>query len=367
MDNNKKFSVSSFISFFAKTMIEVFIPIILFNRGFSIKEILMYMAFQYFFAIIVVYLIPKIDDLIKYKGLIIINTIFYVVTYIFLFNMNNTILNLSLLALFYTIHTSIFWILRHIYMMEIYPMNGLSKSVGNILIITELSFLFSSYIGAFLLEHYNNIILIIISSVLLIISNIILIRTKIDDVPSEIDFSILKNIPKKNILFFILEQFKVIAVFIFPLYLTIYLKVDYKFIGMFNILISMSSIIFIFVFSRIINKKKKSYLFITTLIYSILWILKINVKVKIIILIIAFLEGIVSKLYQTSVTRFMYALGKHYKTLDYVTITEILYNVIRLLITLIIFLFVNDLKLILYICTVGLFLTGIVKFNDLND
>ena len=142
MDNNKKFSISSFISFFAKTMIEVFIPIILFNKGFSIKEIFIYMAFQYFFAIIVVYLSPKIDDLIKYKGLIIINSIFYIITYFFLFNMTNTILNLALLAFFYTIHTSIFWILRHIYMIKIYPMNNLSKSVGNILIITELAFLF---------------------------------------------------------------------------------------------------------------------------------------------------------------------------------------------------------------------------------
>lgn len=367
MDNNKKFSISSFVTFFAKTMIEVFIPIILFNRGFSIKEILTYMSFQYFFAVIITYIVPKIDDLVKYKGLIIINTIFFVVTYIFLFNMNNSILSLLLLALFYTIHTTIFWILRHIYMIKIYPMNGLSKSVGNILIITELAFLFSSYIGAFILERYNNIVLIVISGILLIIGNIILMFTKIEDVNTKINFSILKNISKRNILFFVLEQFKVIATFIFPLYLTIYLNVDYKFIGIFNILISISSIIFIFVFSRIMNKKKKSYLFITTLIYSILWILKIEIDVKQVILIIALLEGIVSKLYQTSVTRFLYALGKHYDTLDYVTITEILFNIIRLIITLIILFFINDLKIILYLCTVGLFLTGIIKFNDLND
>ncbi|MBE6153057.1 MAG: MFS transporter [Firmicutes bacterium] len=367
MDNNKKFGLSSFILFFAKTMIEVFIPIILYNRGFNITEILIYMMFQYFLAIIITYIIPKIDNIVKYKGLIIINTIFYVITYIFLFNMNNNVINLFFLSLFYTIHTTIFWILRHIYMIELYPMNNLSKSVGNILIITELAFLFSSYIGAFILENYGNIILITISSILLILGNIILLSTKIKNVDSKINFNILKRIPKKNILFFLLEQFKVIALFIFPLYLTIYLKVDYKFIGTFNILISVSSIIFIFIFSRIMNKKKKSYLFITTLIYCILWILKININIKIIILLIALLEGIVSKLYQTSVTRFMYALGKHYDTLEYVTITEILFNLMRLIIILFMFIFIKDLKIILYICIVGLFLTGIVKFNDMND
>ena len=108
-------------------------------------------------------------------------------------------------------------------------------------------------------------------------------------------------------------------------------------------------------------------MFITTLIYSLLWILKINFKIKIIILIIALLEGIISKLYQTSVTRFLYALGKKYDTLDYVTTVEILFNIVRFIIVLISILFINDLKILLYICTFGLFLTGIVKFNDLND
>ena len=65
--------VSSFITFFAKTMIEVFIPIILFNRGFSIKEILTYMSFQYFFAIIITYLVPKIDSTDSYDEYMFVN------------------------------------------------------------------------------------------------------------------------------------------------------------------------------------------------------------------------------------------------------------------------------------------------------
>jgi len=367
MDNNKKFNLFTLISFFAKSMIEIFIPIILYNRGFNIEEIFTYMLFQYLLSIIVIYFIPKLNSLIKYKGLVVLNTIFFIVMYIFLFNMNNTILNLFFLALFYTIHTSIFWILRHIYVIDIHPMKNLSKNVGNILIFTELAYLFSSYIGAFILEKYNNIILIIIAAILLIISNVILLTIKIKPVESKINLKIKKEINLKNIIFFILEQFKVIGIFIFPLYLTIYLNVSYKFIGLFNIVIGISSIIFIFLFSRFINKKKKSYLFITTIFYSILWFLKVNVKVKIYILIIAFLEGIISKIYQTSVTRFLYALGKHYNTLEYVTITEILFNIIRSIIIFTALFFIKDLKILLYMCIIGLFLTGIIRFDDLND
>ena len=367
MDNNKKFNLFTLISFFAKSMIEIFIPIILYNRGFNIDQIFTYMLFQYLLSIIVVYFIPKLNNKVKYKGLVVLNTIFFVITYIFLFNMSNNILNMFFLAFFYTIHTSIFWILRHTYVIEIHPIKNLSKNVGNILIFTELAYLFSAYVGAFILEKYNNIVLIIIASILLIISNIILLTIKIKPIQSKINLKIIKEIPTKNIIFFVLEQFKVIGIFIFPLYLTIYLNVSYKFIGIFNIIIGMSSIIFIFLFSRFINKKKKSYLFITTVFYSILWLLKININVKIFILIIAFLEGVISKIYQTSVTRFLYALGKHYDTLEYVTITEILFNIIRSIIIFTTLFFIKDLKILLYICTIGLFLTGIVRFNDLND
>lgn len=367
MDNNKKFNLSVFISMFAKNMIEVFIPIILYNRGFSINEIFIYMLFHYLLSIVITYSIPKLNHIFKTKGLIIISTIFFIITYIFLFYMNKSILSLFLLALFYTLHSSIYWILRHFYVIGLYEINNMSKSVGNVLIFTELAFLFSSYIGALILDNSNNVILIIIASILLLISNIILLKINIKHQDTKIDLKILKEIPRKNILFFILEQFKVLGIFIFPLYITIFLKTNYKFIGVFNILVSISSIMFIFLFSRLISKKKKSYLFITTVFYTILWLLKINIKLKIIILIVAFLEGITSKIYQTSVTRFLYALGKKYDNLNYVTVVEMLFNIVRFIITLITYFFIKDLKVFLYICTIGLFLTGIVKFNDLND
>ena len=367
MDNNKKYSINTFLSFFAKSMIESFIPIILYKKGFSIHSILLYLMFQYITSIFVIWLVPLLDKHLKYSGLVVINTIFFIIGYTFLFYMQNTNLNLFFLALFHTLHSSIFWILRHIYTIKIYPNNNLSKNVGNILIFTELAYLFSSYIGALIIDKSNQLILIIISSILLIISNIFLLCIKIETTDSKINFKILKSLKLKNILFFITEQFKVIGITLFPLYLTIFLNVSYKFIGIFNIFVGVSSIIFIFLFSRLMNKKKKSYMLFCALLYSILWIFKINIKIKILVLVIALLEGIISKLYQTSVTRFLYSLGHHFNTIEYVTITEILFGVIRFIIVLIAFLFIKDLKILLYICSIGLLFTGFIKFDDLND
>ena len=353
MDNNKKFNIFTFLSFFAKSMIEMFIPIILYNRGVSLTNIFIYSMFTYILSIIVILIIPYLNKIFKYKGLIIINMIFFTLTYIFMFNMDNSIKSLLILALLYTIHTSIYWILRHMYIIKVYSKENMSKSVGNILIFAEAAYLFSSYVGAIIMDSYNNFILI-------------LIVTLINQIDQKINFSILKKIPKQDLIFFIFEQFKVIGIYIFPLYLAIYLNVSYKFIGLFNIVIGIASIIFIFWFSRLISKKKKSYMLPTTILYCLVWVLKINIKVKIIILVIAFLEGIISKIYQTSVTRFLYDLGRKFNTLEYVTVIEIFFNIIRFIIILFAVLFIKDLKILLYICTLGLLLTGFVKFNDLN-
>lgn len=367
MDNNKKFNITTFLTFFGKNMIEAFIPIILYKKGFSINNIMLYLMFQYIISIFVIWLIPIIDKHLKYRGLVIINTLFFIIGYTFLFYMNNSILNLFLLALFHILHGSVFWILRHIYIIQIYPNDNLSKNVGNILIFMELALLFSSYISAYILEKSNQLILIIIASIILIIGSIILLTIRINDFDNKMNFKVLKALKTKNVIFFILEQFKVIAITLFPLYITIFLDVNYKFIGLFNVLIGISSIIFIFLFSRLINKRKKSYLLPTAIFYSLLWFLKINVNVKIIVLIIAFLEGIISKIYQTSTTRFLYSLGKHFNTIEYVTVVEMLFGFIRFIIISIALLFIKDLKLLLYICSLGLLLTGFVKFNDLND
>ena len=87
MDNNKKFNITTFLTFFGKNMIEAFIPIILYKKGFSINNIMLYLMFQYIISIFVIWLIPIIDKHLKYRGLVIINTLFFIIGYTFLFYM----------------------------------------------------------------------------------------------------------------------------------------------------------------------------------------------------------------------------------------------------------------------------------------
>lgn len=368
MTNNKKYYIYTFFTFFAKSMIEVYIPIILYKNKVSLNNIFIYFIFLYINSIIVILLFPYLNKIFKYKGLIIISNIFFLIMLYFLFYFNNiSIFYCYFLALFQSLYLVIFWILRHLYFIKIHIKDNTSKSVGNILIISEFAIIFSSYLGALLLSKYPNYIIIIASVIILIIGNIFLINIKIKEPLNNIDFKIIKYIPKNDYLIFGLEQFKIIAMHIFPLYLIIYLKANYKFIGLFNIIIGIASMISIFFFSRLISKKKKSYLIPTTIFYFLLWILKINIKIKIIILIIGFFEGIISKIYQTSLNRVFYDVGKKLNIVSYVMITELFLNLVKLIIMILLVIFIKDLKIFLYVCTLGLLLTGFVKYNDLND
>lgn len=364
MKKNLLFSFYTFISFLGKNIIECFILIILYNQHYNIKDIFLYLLIQYILSVLINFIIPKVKNIIQNKGLIIINTIFYILTYIVLFYMNKSFTKLILLATFYTIHSSIFWILRHSYVMEIYNKDNMSKSVGNLLIITEISYIISSIIGTILLDKASNTLLLIISSILLIISSYILYKIKVKEEQSKLNLNILKELDKNNIFFFIVEQFKVLALVIFPLYLFIYLKTNYKFIGLINIVTSISSIIILFIYSRVMNKKKKSYLIFVASFYALLWILKINIKIKILVLCITFLEGITSKIYQLIIARFMYALGKNYNSCDYAIATEMLFNFIRFIIISIYLIFINNIKIFLYICSIFILMSGFIKFKD---
>ena len=365
MKKNLLFSFYTFISFLGKNIIECFIPIILYNQHYKIKEIFIYLLIQYILSTLINFIIPKLKNKFNNKGLIIINTIFYIITYIILFYYNKTFIKLILLAITYTIHSSIFWVLRHSYVMDIYNRDNMSKTVGNLLILTEISFIISSLIGTILLDKSSKLLLLIISSILLIVSSFILYSIKIDEEKTcKLNLTILKKFDKNNIFFFIVEQFKVLALVTFPLYIYIYLNTNYKFIGVLNIATSISSIIVLFIYSRIMNKKKKSYLLFVAILYSILWILKINIRIKLLVIVITFLEGITCKIYQLIISRFMYSLGKKYNSCDYALITEFLFNFIRSIIIIIYLLFINDLKIFLYICSIFILISGFIKFKD---
>src|SRR5699024_3365579 len=129
------------------------------------------------------------------------------------------------------------------------------KEIGSILICSYIAIIVSSYLGGYITNNLGimwTLGIVIISSLISIIP-IIKLEVKNDQTKINFDY---KGIKKNKIAFFIFEQFKVIFLSIQPLFLYIYAKSDIEYIGIFNALLGVASVLFVYFISRKVNLKK---------------------------------------------------------------------------------------------------------------
>src|SRR5574344_349601 len=127
------------------------------------------------------------------------------------------------------------------------------------------------------------VILAISVIVLSMLAIIPLFKLDIKDDNTEIKF---ERISKNKILFFVLEQAKVINLSLQPLYLYLFINSKIDYVGIFNAIMGISACIFIYFFVRKIDDNK--YFKYLNILFCLLLLLKLNIKSKYLILIIGF-------------------------------------------------------------------------------
>ena len=334
-----------FLSTLVRNLIEVFSCVLLYKIGYLIPSILLFIFIMSISGLFTDYLSLKIN----YKISLMISSILYGISFYYLSIMSPTIINLIIFAIILSISNYSYTLIKHL--LAINLVDNSKQNISIILIFTYLANVISSLIGAYLIEKLSlgitSIIIIVLSFVSIIpISklNIKISKLKLKKI----------YIPKKKILFSIFEQFKVIFITLQPLYLYLYINNNIYYIGTFNIVINIASLIVMYLISKKIKNKHFRYL---NIIFCIALLLKLNVKNSIIILWIAFLEGIGQKIYE------MISLENLYDNItndigSYLMVEEIFFCLSRAFIAIIFSLFIKDLIIMLYICIIGIFISG---------
>lgn len=334
MKNIKSYNIYMFISTLTRNIIDIYSVVLLYQKGISINNIISIYAITYFIGSLISTLSLKIGNNIGYKYILIFSSI---ITGFSFYIINNTS-NLYLISLFLSLSIFTYHPIKHYY-----GINLLTKKdeIGNTIILTYIATILSSY---FAIKEIKVIYLIIISLISIIPSLFIKKEPK-----KKITYP--KIIPKSTINFFILDQTKILFLLLQPLYLYI-ISNTMTYVGIFNIVITISSILYIHKFA---NKKdiEKYYKYINVA-FVIILILKLNIDNKIILLIIAFLEGIGVKTNELISTMNLYR-HKSSKT-GYIIISEIIFCLVRGLILSIIYILKIDLKISLYLLLIGIFL-----------
>jgi hypothetical protein len=367
MDNIKRYNIFIFLGTFSRNLIEVFIPIILYNKGISIQYIFFFLLINYSFSFLLNFPLAYISKIITFRWLIILSSISVAISYYYLFLFPITLPILVLITFTHVINAHTYWLSRHYYALKVLPHNSIGPQIGNIVIFSQAAIIPASYIGALLISNLNieYVLTIVILMYLVTIIPLYKIRTTRDDITLYNGIEdIFKTIPRRSLYFFILAQFRFISKYLFPLYIFIYVRSTYEFIGIFNAMIGIASMVFVYIFARKMDKNKDDYLVLSGLISTIVWLLKLNVFLPIYMLIIGFIEGLVEKMYETSFNRNMYALGKQYNGISYSALVEGLQQLSRVLIMIIVIVFIKDIRVFLYISALMLTVTGFIGFDD---
>ncbi|MBQ6495384.1 MAG: hypothetical protein IJI49_05220 [Bacilli bacterium] len=341
MTNKNIYNTFLFLSNLTRNLIEVYSVIILYNKGYTISNILFFLLIVYFIAITSNYISLKIN----YKISLIISFILYGISYIYLSLMNNNKINLIIIAILLSISINTYHTIKHYLGMNLISYNK-GKNTLKILIITYISTIISNIIGIVLIKKIPIKITTIIITILSIISIFPILKIKIKN--NNYSNKIIIN--KNKIIYSILEQFKVILIELQPLYIYIYLKNSISFIGLFNIIINISSLITVIIIDKFLKNKYYKYI---SIILGIVLIIKLNTKNNILLLLIALLEGIGMKIYEKNSINNLYNRGNN-NIKKYLIIEESIFFISKFIIMLLFILLIKKLKIILYICIIGL-------------
>ena len=365
MSDLKKYNIFIFITSFAKLLVEIFIPLILYNMSFTIKEIILFLILKYSFCLLFIPVGYFIGKKYSVSTLMILSSIIFSITYIYLSQINKNLTSLIILSILYSSYLMFYWLGRHTYGLSIIEDKKTTDNVSLYNIFTILGGLFSPFIGSYIIEKTSTLTLSTIVLVLMIISIIPLTKIKkIKLNPNTQIKHIIKSFPKINYIFNTLDQLRYILYTVLPLWIYINIKSKYSYIGILNIITGLGSIIYIYLLSKKMDKNKKDYLSLSLLIMGIIYLLKIIITSNLAYLIITLFEGITKSSLDTITLRNTYVYQKNYCITSYIIFTEIINNIARTLFLIIFYIFNVPLKTMLLICILGIFLNVFVKYDD---
>ena len=353
------YNIFLFLSNISRNIVEIFSFVYLYQKGYKIKNILLFYSIYYLAGVFISYITVYLTKYIKRKVLLIISGLLYGIAFYYLSVMSTTNYNLVILSIVLSTSSFIYHTIRHYYAMNLVDKVE-DKKIASILISAYLPIIFSSILGSYIVDKYSILVSSIIVIILSVISIIPLIFIKDDITNNKIEYS---KINSNKLVFFILEQFKVIFLLLEPIYLYLYVKKSLNYVGAFNILICISSIIYLYYIAHRININK--YFKYINIIFCLVLLLKLNITNKYILLIVALLEGLGIKSFELTSNKNIYNI-ENSNINGYLITCELIFCFLRSIICLMFYLFIDNVKVMLYISLVPIFLISFVKLADIK-
>lgn len=357
MSNIKRYNIFILLSTLARNIVEIFSSVLLYKMGYSLKEILLFYSIVYLIGAIISTIVIYLTKIVKPKYILILSSIIFSGSFYYMSIMSKTFINLIIFSIIYGMGAYTYHTIRHYYAIK--SMNNHErKEIGSILIYTNIAMIISSILGTYVEAKLSRLILAIMVIVISILAIIPIFKyeDKINDKEVKID-----KIEKNKFLFFVCEQAKVINLSLQPLYLFLFVNNTISYVGIFNIVMGISSCIFIYFFVRKVDDKKCfKYL---NILFCIILILKLNISNKYLVLVIALFEGLGIKIFEIVSSENIYNIKSTTNIKGYLLIVEIIFCLVRSIMCLMGY-FINNIKIILYLTIIFIFMIGFIKRKE---
>lgn len=338
MKNQRLYYLFIFFSTFSRNIIDIYSVIFLYQKFNNIKTIMLIYMLVYLFGSVISTISLILGNKYGYKYLLIGSQLATILAYYLNQYSNSVLLISSMLSLSIFMYHPI----RHYYGLMLLKNKMM---IGKSLIINYGGMLLSQF---FIIKKLSIIYLIIISMI-----GIIPVMMMKKDNKKVIKYPHIKELERKKILFFIFDQTKIIFLLFEPLYLYLISK-TISYIGVFNIILIVSSIIYVYVIAYKINIEKRYK--IINILFTLVLLLKLGISNKYLLLVIAFLEGIGIKTNELISTMNLYNYQDNESFTGYLIISEIIFCLVRFLILLVIYLSNISLKIFMYIMIIEILL-----------
>lgn len=360
MSNIKKYNIFIMLSTIARNMVEIFSSVLLYKMGYSLKEILLFFAILYFVGGIISVIVIYLTKYINAKYILILSSIIFSGSFYFMSTMDKTISNLIIFSIIYGVGCYSYHSLRHYFAIKAIDKEK-KKEIGSILIFSNIGLIVAPIIVSYVTKKLSLIVLAIIVIILSVLAIIPLFKLDIKESNIPIKY---QKIEKNKLLFFILEQAKVINLSLQPLYLYLFINSKIEYVGIFNAIMGVSACVFIYFFVRKIDDNK--YFKYLNILFCVILLLKLNITSKYLILVIGFFEGLGIKMFEIVSAENIYNIRKDTNIKGYIVLVEIIFCFTRSIFCLIGY-FINEIKIILYISIVLIFIISFIKRKEVKD
>lgn len=361
--NNNLFNLYVFLTTFSRNLLEVFVGTILYKLGFSLHQVVFYYLLVNLFSLILAVPCTHISKKYSNKLLSVMGIMSFLGLQVALNYVKKKMIFIYIIAFLFALYRRAYWIARRYYTMQIIDdKKNIASRYSVISILNQLGVIVSAYCGALFLQFFSIKVITAISIILLGVSLVLLYMINFEYEKNDIKLNLFETIkctPKSSMLNISCYEMQNVIKFLFPLFIIIYIKNTYTAIGIVNLLANIASLIFTYVYGRLINNKK-NFLKFSIFFFLLIKLLQINTS-GMLLLILSFVEGFASRMYEQSFHKEHFTLSKSFEYANYNYMYEMVMNASRLIVVVFLYLFIKDIKTMLYI-TIGIMSLGLV-FN----